>query len=205
MKAYTGTVTKTEFVKELERHQKADLFLKGTYSAGEKGCAVGCSLKSIAIIKGIKLDPSDHKEYETHLGIPEWLARVEDTIFEGLPLERSKSWPVEFATAIKEGSNLEKIKGPFLIMVLKSTLDTFDHEEHPDVKAAIDGSIELWQRDDIGSEEWHKAAAEAWAAADAAARAAAAAARAAAAAEAWADARYEFFADELLKLLRECE
>lgn len=112
MKAYTTTVTKKEFVAELIKHQKADDFIRGTYWNVDKGkgCAVGCSLQSISKLKDLKFSFDDHSLYETHLGIPEWLARLEDTIFENISLERSKTWPVEFAKAIKVGANLEKAK-----------------------------------------------------------------------------------------------
>jgi hypothetical protein len=167
LRAYSTTISKADFVKELEVHQKADRFAKGLYGNMEgftKGCAVGCSLESIARTKKLKFRYDDHSLYPVHLGIPEWLARVEDSIFEGLPLERSKKWPVEFAQAINEGADLEKVKGPFLISTLKETLKTFDHSAYPDVKAAVDGSIALWEREDIGSAEWTKAAARAGAA-----------------------------------------
>ena len=117
MQAYTQTITKAEFVKELRAHQKADNFISGSYwnEEQQKGCAVGCSLESISRIKKIKFSFDDHSMYPKHLGIPEWLARLEDAIFEGVSIERSKRWPVEFAEAINEGADLEKIKTPFLI------------------------------------------------------------------------------------------
>jgi hypothetical protein len=122
MQAYTCGITKEQFVNEIKAHQEADNFIKGTYSDGEKGCAVGCSLKSIAKLKGIDLHFSDHKKYEEHLGIPAWLARVEDTIFEGLSTARSKSWPLEFSCAINTGSDLNQIIALFIIFLLESNI-----------------------------------------------------------------------------------
>lgn len=52
-----------------------------------------------------------------------------------------------------------------------------------DVKRAIEGSIALWKRDDIGSDEWRRTAGAARAAAEAA--------------------KYDYFADKLIKLLKE--
>ena len=121
MKAFTQGITKQEFLTEIYKHQKLDAFIKGDYSSGDEnnfqGCAVGCSLKSVADIKKIKISYSSHKEYENHLGIPQWLARLEDKIFEGLPKARSKTWPVEFAEAINEGSDLSQIFIPMLIFI----------------------------------------------------------------------------------------
>jgi hypothetical protein len=102
LKAYRGTITKKDFVNELKKHQEMDNFIRGNYWTGKKGCAVGCSLKSISTVNDLNLRQfSDHALYETHLGIPEWLARLEDTLFEGMSEEKSRAWPVDFAVAIK--------------------------------------------------------------------------------------------------------
>jgi len=143
MEAYTKTISKEDFIKELKWHQAQDNFIKGTYFEDGRGCAVGCSLESIARTKGLKLSFCSHKEYEAHLGIPEWLARVEDRFFEGVSVGRSKQWPLEFAEAINTGANLEKAKIPFLIFVVESTLETFDHKKYPQSKKAIDGVLQV--------------------------------------------------------------
>ncbi len=185
MQAYTQTITKTEFVKELRAHQKADNFISGSYwnERAKKGCAVGCSLESISRIKKIKFSFNDHSMYAKHLGIPEWLAHVEDTIFEGVSIERSKRWPVEFAEAINEGADLEKIKTPFLIFILQNSLVSienvqFDALKFPDVKASIEQTkiavtqmIEAQQSEN--AEKISAAESAAWSAARSAARSAA--------------------------------
>ena len=172
-----------KFLNRLAAHAKADEFIKGIYWENGKGCAVGCTIHS-----------SDHYQYEKQLGIPEWLARVEDRIFEHLPNAQAKKWPVDFLNAINIGSDLNKIKGPFLIFVLESALETFDNKKYSKCAKAILAVIALWTKYPMGqtlenSAEWRDAAA--YAAADAAAAAAAAAyaaAAAAAAADAAADA-----------------
>ena len=142
MKAYTCGITKKEFVKETIAHQKADNFFKGVYSAGEKGCAVGCALKSVAKLKRIKLSYDDHSQYETHLGIPKWLAYLEDMIFEGVSSNRSKSWPLEFAKSINEGADLDKVKNPFIIYLMKENLKLirslkYEEDKYPEIKKMI--------------------------------------------------------------------
>ncbi len=199
---------KDKYVSRVEAHIKADHLIRGEGWTGNKGCAVGCTLEKY-----------DHQAYETELGVPEWLARVEDTLFEGMGEKKSRTWPKDFLEAIPIGVDLGRVKPKFLIMVLESVLTSFDHEKFPEVKKCVDASIALWKRSDIGSDEWNKAAAwAAWAAAwaaraeaaaEAAAWAAAWAARAAAEAAAWAAraeaAKYDYFADELLKMLRDCK
>ena len=114
---------------------------KGTYwNPGQnntgKGCAVGCTIHS-----------GQHSAYETELGIPEWLAYVEDSLFEGMSEEKSKQWPYEFLNAIQVGVDLQQVKAPFQIIVLKKTLKTLDglkfsDTDFPDVIKAIADSKE---------------------------------------------------------------
>jgi hypothetical protein len=207
---------KAKYLARVIAHQKADHLIRGTGWKDSKGCAVGCTLEAY-----------DHSRYPIELGIPEWLAQVEDRLFEGMSEEKSRTWPEEFLRACPVGSDLEKIKPEFLIMILESTLTTFNHVAYPELKKVVDGSIALWNRDDISSPAWieavwvARAAAEAaWAAAGAAAAEVARAAwvaRAAAGAAAWVAAaaaraaagareeRYDYFAEELLKMLKGCK
>jgi hypothetical protein len=70
---------KTKYVKRLQQHYKQDQIIKGQYWENGKGCAVGCTVHS-----------DSHNCYEIELGIPEWIARLEDTLFEGMPNEEAK-------------------------------------------------------------------------------------------------------------------
>ncbi len=125
---------KATYLKRVRAHAKADEIVKGQYWNDGKGCAVGCTIHG-----------QNHAQYETELGIPEWLARVEDTLFEGMSNARAKKWPAQFLAAIKPGVDLEKSKKPFLIFLLKSTLKSmkktkFNKTKFPDVQKAIEGS-----------------------------------------------------------------
>ncbi len=72
--SYHGkTSIKRRYLKRVRAHAKTDELIKGTYWDNGKGCAVGCTVHS-----------GDHKAYETELGIPAWLAHLEDVIFENL-------------------------------------------------------------------------------------------------------------------------
>ena len=150
MEAFVNTpITKEEFVKNLKWHQEQDAFVAGAYDAEDgltfKGCAVGCSIHSIQLALKTKEDLkySDHSLYERYLGVPAWIAHLEDTIFEGLPVDRQKTWPVEFGEAINVGADLDKIKHPFLIFLMEENLKTldaleFDREEFKDVADSIE-------------------------------------------------------------------
>ena len=160
---------KDKYLDRVMVHQAADEIEKGYYWEDGKGCAVGCTIHS-----------EDHSQYETELGIPTWLAKVEDRIFEGLPNERAKVWPKEFLDAINVGADLEKVKIPFLIFVVESVREKFDHKKNPMQLAAIDGVLKELRRDKIDVEKLREARSAAYAAAAAAAAFAAYAADAAA-------------------------
>lgn len=207
---------KEKYLNRVHQHFLADEIIRGNgkYWQNGKGCAVGCTLHSAI-----------HRSYETELGIPEWLAMLEDTIFEGLPLERARLWPGQFLQAIPIGADLEPVKRLFLIFVLNSTLNKFDHKKFPDVKKAIDTVIHLWETNETDLEKFlaaEKAAARKAVGAARAARAAWAGAGAAAAGAgvgvgvAWAagagaaaageeENEYIKFADKLLEILKEAK
>jgi hypothetical protein len=108
MKAFHGKKTiKAKYLSRIRAHAAADEIEKGFYWQRGRGCAVGCTIHG-----------SDHAAYETELGIPMWLALLENRIFEGMPLDQAKLWPEKFLAAIAVGQDLEKVKKPFLAFVV---------------------------------------------------------------------------------------
>ena len=125
---------KKKYLDRVIFHQKADHLVRGQGWEDGKGCAVGCTLENY-----------NHAAYEKELGIPEWLAQVEDTLFEGMSEEKSRTWPEKFLEAIPIGVDLEPVKAKFLCVLLRHTLKSmdaaqYDAEKWPGVKAAIEGS-----------------------------------------------------------------
>ena len=126
MQAYLNKKTvKTKLIEQLQAHYDADEIVKGKYWEGGKGCAVGCTLHN-----------SNHVEYETKLGIPEMLARLEDTIFEGLPNDKAKLWPIRFSKAIAVGADLSLVGYQFMYWNLTENLVLKDSDDK-EVQAAI--------------------------------------------------------------------
>jgi hypothetical protein len=157
---------KQKYLKRVEQHRLADELIQGTGWEDGKGCAVGCTL-----------DKYEHAAYETELGIPEWLARVEDTIFEGLTEKEAQGWPERFLSAIHPGADLDKVKTPFLVFILEENLKTLDslpdQSEFPDVKNAInlarEVTVQMIAAQKAGDEGLLSAAARsAWSAAESA-------------------------------------
>jgi hypothetical protein len=181
---FNDETIKAKYLTRVRDHQKADEIIKGKYWEKGKGCAVGCTIHG-----------SDHSAYERELGIPTWLAKLEDRIFEGLPIARAKEWPAEFLSAITPGTDLEQIKIPFLIFIVESARENFDHKKYPKQLKAIDGVLVELRKDVIDFDALKVARAAAYAAYAYAAAAAAAAAAYAAAAAAYAAAAYDAAAD----------
>ncbi len=196
---------KTKYLNRVVAHRKADELVKGNYWQNGKGCAVGCTIHG-----------SSHKAYETELGIPEWLARLEDRTFENLSDKDAMVWPEKFLKAIPVGVDLEQVKRPFLIFIVEESLKNFDHKKYPDTVVKVTDILNKLK--DPKHKFADAAAAAAAYAADAAATAYAAAATAYAAAAA-AAARYRYYgysskhrekafkkyADKLLELMKACK
>jgi len=115
LKAFSHGISKEEFLNELRKHYEADNFIQGSYYSKSigKGCAVGCSVKSINDIRG-KYTAIIHYGVYAAIGIPEWLAQLEETIFEGLDIEAAKEWPIQFTEAINTGAELDTIKAELI-------------------------------------------------------------------------------------------
>jgi hypothetical protein len=128
MKAYLAhpLITRDVFLAEIKQHQDSDSIIQGVYDSVEngkfRGCAVGCSIHSINSKLAIDISYLDHTAYETYLGIPTPLALLEDKIFEGLPPNVAKKWPLRFASAIQSGADLDKITTKFIPWVLRNVV-----------------------------------------------------------------------------------
>jgi hypothetical protein len=185
MLAYHGdSKIKARYVRRMEGHRKADELVQGcTWESNghQRGCAVGCCFHNY-----------DHSRGPIEIGVPEVLVRLEDYIFEGLPLAEAKKWPSRFLKAIPVGADLSVVWPQFAVWLLidkKHGVILFAGGRD-DVRKAIEQTAALWQRvvDGESAESLKEEFAAAYAAADAAAYAAYAAYAAAYAAYAAADA-----------------
>ena len=98
---------KIEFLDQSKAHFTADMLLKGTYGTKQqdkfKGCSVGCHLHHImpsATCYDIEEMGDKHRLVAQHYGYPEWLALLQDCIFEGLPNGESAKWHVLLAETL---------------------------------------------------------------------------------------------------------
>jgi hypothetical protein len=119
-----------KYLDRVKAHREADNLIQGRGWENGKGCAIGCTLEDY-----------DHSRYPIELGLPEWLARLEDTIFEGLPKAHAMTWPQRFLEAIPVGVNVESVRHQLAIRRLDRliVLQTSNRGKHD---ACIDTVID---------------------------------------------------------------
>src|ERR1700733_4087942 len=110
--AYHGkSEIKAKYLARVEAHAAADEIIHGRYWENGKGCAVGCTVHS-----------DSHRAFETEIGIPLILARLEDTLFEEQRNGDAKTFPARFLAAIKPGADLSRVSWIFLHWLLTQEL-----------------------------------------------------------------------------------
>lgn len=141
---------KKKYVDRVKEHKRLDQISKGVYWSEKdgkiKGCAVGCTLERTNI------DLQIHRQYEIELGLPEWLAILEDRIFENLPDAESKEWPVKFLEAIPVGKKInEKVLSKFMVILMldKKHGNITRAGEFKDVEAAIKQVAKLHKKQSV--------------------------------------------------------
>ena len=110
---HNDPAVKASYQERVRQHQAADQVVQGYgYWKDGQGCAVGCTIHS-----------GELASYETELGIPRAIARLEDGIFENLPVQNARRWPAEFLEAIPVGADLSGVKDQFLHWLLVDPTD----------------------------------------------------------------------------------
>jgi hypothetical protein len=170
MRAFHGDPAIREtYLARVHAHAAADEIVHGIYWERGKGCAVGCTIHS-----------GRHSNYETELGIPQMLARLEDRLFEGMANGKSKEFPARFLEAIPVGADLSRVGWQFLYWLLTEELTSRDDPRvAKQIKACAGVLVPLTKGLPADREAALKARADAGAAAYAVAAADAAAAAAA--------------------------
>ena len=147
---------KAKYMAIVEGHRLADEIVQGYgYWEDGKGCAVGCTLHG-----------DRHQDYPAELGIPEVLAWLEDTIFEGLPMVEARRWPGRFLAAPEPGADLSLVWPRFAVWMLSSDDLGLPKNAKPAGKLAIAQVVALHLRtingDNPSPLEWSAASSAAW-------------------------------------------
>jgi len=147
---YSQGTTKAEFVAEMQAHRAADHLIAGLYfdASTGRGCGIGCGVETINRPLGLNLEYDSHAGLASALGWPVWLCGMEDRIFEGLPpLERS-AWPVDLATAVPEGVDLEPALNQILARMLREVVLPAAGSSAAIVQRVANGCATNWASDD---------------------------------------------------------
>ncbi len=130
---HNDPAVKQKYIDRVTAHAAADRLIQGTGWERGKGCAIGCTLEAY-----------DHSRYPVELGLPEWLAHLEDRIFEALPTERAMHWPSEFLAAVPVGVDVEPVKYRLTILRMQRLLPAIEDNREPyarEVETAVRGVI----------------------------------------------------------------
>ena len=156
---HNDPLQKQKYVSIYEKGEKDNLLIRGNYFCEDtqQGCLVGLPTRS-----------SSHAQLAEESGNPEWIIRVGETIYEGMPEETYKSFPRKLFEAIPVGITHERLN------IVKHKLFKFNLEEicqgtdHETVKEPIREIISLHQRvidnKPVSYDEWISAARSAYSA-----------------------------------------
>jgi len=166
MTAFHGDpAIKEKYLARIAKHREMDELQRGLTGQDGRGCAVWCTLNKY-----------EHAAYETELGIPRAIARLEDELFESLPLDVAMEWPQRFLAAIRPGADLSLVIAKFFVWLLVDPADgVLKFAKPPKSRAAIEQIAALYTRKANGKavpfREFRRAYADAYADAYAAAAA----------------------------------
>lgn len=98
-------------------HRAADEIIQGFGWDAGKGCAIGFSL-----------DHYSHGEYARVLGVSLEVAKIVDTIHEGLLLSLALDWPGRVAEALRPGADTTHVGTRFAVWLLREERPSDDAE-----------------------------------------------------------------------------
>lgn len=114
---------KQKYVDRLTEHRRLEHLTQGVgfeRNGTTKGCAVGCTL-----------DAYDHSRYPVELGLPEWLARLEDFLFEQLPKAEAEQFAVDLFAVIPVGVDVEPVRHKLGAWRIELALVRLDGNKEP--------------------------------------------------------------------------
>jgi hypothetical protein len=137
---------KDKYLARIAAHREADELQRGATGEGGKGCAVWCTLNKYS-----------HAAYETELGIPRSIARLEDGIFEGLPEAVAMEWPERFLASIKPGADLSLVMSHWFVWMLTDSQDgVLQYAKTEKSRNAIQAVSDLYARKAAGENVAHE-------------------------------------------------
>lgn len=126
---HNDPAVKAKYVNRIAAHIAADNLIHGIGWENGKGCAVGCTFEAY-----------EHARGPVELGLPEWLMRLEDSIYEGLLGDESRDFVAKFLAVIPVGADVEPVRHKLAIRRIDRLLTMQRaalNKAKGDVKAAI--------------------------------------------------------------------
>ena len=121
-------------VERVREHQRLDQIAQQIYWDGSKGCSIGCVLHS-----------GEHLDFERQLGLPVFLAYMDEHIFDRLSLDEAKGWPLRFIEAVPVGVDLELVFPRFMHWLL-SDPDGMRQYANARTLSIIDSLVSMYAR-----------------------------------------------------------
>jgi hypothetical protein len=129
---------RTELIEQMREHQRLDRLVQGAYLATSKwgpaaiggndttwrGCSLGCLVTGNLLADGtaesaeevnttVGFDFVWQEKWAEITGLPLWLAYVNEAIFERLPSDRARDWPLLLLESIPAGVTLDAARDAF--------------------------------------------------------------------------------------------
>src|SRR5579863_1438147 len=134
---HNDPAVKLKYQARFAAHRAADEVIQGAGFRNGRGCFVGCTL-----------DAYDHARFPIELGWPEWLARLADAIFEGLPRAEAPQFGADLLEAVPVGKDLGPVRWQLAIARYERQLAALATNAEPyaaEVRAALTGMITYCQ------------------------------------------------------------
>lgn len=131
---HNNTDVADKYLERVKTHYNAREIVKGLDWEHGKGGAVGCTVHS-----------DNYAAYETELGLPEFVAKLQDAIFEGLPEGKAQDFTLRFLEACYHqiGKNAANICWHFLHTWLVEKLTPLYERQGAEYQSVVQSCGEL--------------------------------------------------------------
>ena len=144
---------KVKYLKLAKQHREADRFLQGSWiekGKGEAGMHRGCFYGCIMQRKEDVLSSASKT-----MGLPEWIVRVSEKIFEGLPKDLAKEFPVKLLEAIPTTADTTQMwkDWHYTVLMDKKHGQYKNCGDNEECKKAIKQCADLFKDEEIDKEK----------------------------------------------------
>ncbi len=137
---------KRKIVKEAKRHEKLDAWVTGDYEQ-KNGVVKHCSIGCVRFALGLQSNIGEHGQLVDPTGVPEYILRMSDQIFEGLPESKRGTWTRRLWSAIPANKDLSRVQDQMSAwLMLDKKIGLAHIAQQEDVRAVAKVIGELYLR-----------------------------------------------------------